>query len=164
MIAATDTAPAGSTTSLARSSRTRSARAISSSDTVTIWSTNSCTRGKVISPGRYTAIPSAMVGTTATCYGDPARNNSTLLRRSCSKRGHKRGRIRRLHTDDVNGSTQLRGTLLHDARNTGDETAAADRNDNGCDVRNLLENFQPDSPLTSDDVEMVERRNDDRTG
>ncbi len=72
MIAATPAAPAGSTTSFARSRRMTSARAISSSLTVTTSSTNSATSGNVMSPGRATAMPSAIVGWSWIVVGSPA--------------------------------------------------------------------------------------------
>ena len=59
--AATAAAPAGSTTILARSISASSARDSDSSETVTISSTWSRTAAKVMSPGRPTAMPSAIV-------------------------------------------------------------------------------------------------------
>ncbi len=59
--AASATAPAPSTTVFSRSSRCTITRAISASVTVTTSSTSSRIRPKVISPGRFTAIPSAIV-------------------------------------------------------------------------------------------------------
>jgi hypothetical protein len=76
IIAATATAPAGSTTSFARSSSTSRARAMSSSDTVTTSSIVSRMIAKLSSPGRYTAMPSAMVGTTGTWRGSPAASDA----------------------------------------------------------------------------------------
>ena len=73
--AATPTAPAGSTTSLERSSKNTSARANASSDTVTTSSTSSRMISNGICPGRPTAMPSAMVrtfvnGTSASAASD----------------------------------------------------------------------------------------------
>ena len=59
--AATAAAPAGSTSSFARSRQYSSARDSASSSTVTISSTSAFTCGNVTSPGRPTAIPSARV-------------------------------------------------------------------------------------------------------
>ena len=59
--AATPTAPAGSTTSLSRSMSMTIARAMSSSVTVTTSSTSSLMWANVMSPGRPTAMPSAIV-------------------------------------------------------------------------------------------------------
>ena len=59
--AATAAAPAGSTIIFARSTSASSARDMDSSETVTMSSTYSRTAAKVISPGRPTAMPSAMV-------------------------------------------------------------------------------------------------------
>ncbi|CAB4558290.1 unannotated protein [freshwater metagenome] len=61
IIAATPTAPAGSTTILERSSSKTIALAISSSETVTTLSMFFLIRAKGIAPGLLTAIPSAMV-------------------------------------------------------------------------------------------------------
>ena len=61
MRAARGTAPAPSTTVFSRSRRRRIALAISSSSTVTMSSTSSWMMGKVRSPMRFTAMPSASV-------------------------------------------------------------------------------------------------------
>ena len=71
-IAATPTAPAGSTTSFARSSNITNARAMSSSLTVTTSSTVSLMMSKLSFPGRATAMPSAMVGFISIDVGSPA--------------------------------------------------------------------------------------------
>ena len=60
-MAATAAAPAGSTTSLARSSVASTARDSDASETVMISSTRSRTAANVTSPGRPTAMPSAIV-------------------------------------------------------------------------------------------------------
>ena len=62
-------APAGSTTSLARSSRKSAARDRLASLTVTTSSTRSRTIGKVTSPGNPTAMPSAIVAIRAALTG-----------------------------------------------------------------------------------------------
>ena len=72
--AATPTAPAGSTTCLPRSSSISSAREMSSSETVTTSSTSLRTWVKVSSPGRPTAIPSAIVANEGRRTGSPARS------------------------------------------------------------------------------------------
>ena len=64
--AATPTAPAPSTKSLARSISSTMASATASSSTTTMSSSHSSISGRVISPGRFTAMPSARV-TTGPC-------------------------------------------------------------------------------------------------
>ena len=71
MIAATAAAPDGSTISFARSAIATSARDIDSSETVTISSTYSWTIAKVMSPGRPTAMPSAIVVIFSSSTGAP---------------------------------------------------------------------------------------------
>ena len=63
--------PAPSATVFSRSTRTRMAFAISASVTATMRSTCWRTRGKVISPTRLTAMPSAMVSPTEARRGPP---------------------------------------------------------------------------------------------
>ena len=70
--AATAAAPAGSTTSLARSTRASTARDSESSETVSISSTWSRTAANGRSPGRPTAMPSAIVFIEGSCCGRPA--------------------------------------------------------------------------------------------
>ena len=70
--AATPTAPAPSTTSFARSSSRTIASAVSSSLTTTTSSTKRATSGRVSSPGRFTAMPSAIVEAALTATGAPA--------------------------------------------------------------------------------------------
>ena len=70
--AATAAAPAGSTTCLARSTSASRARDSDSSETVTISSTWSRTAAKVMSPGRPTAMPSAIVLIDSSGTGFPA--------------------------------------------------------------------------------------------
>ncbi len=74
--AAAPTAPAPSTTSLARSSRNTIASAISSSVTATTSSTQRSISDSVSSPGRLTAIPSAMVRADWTATGFPSLSDS----------------------------------------------------------------------------------------
>src|SRR5699024_7934038 len=74
MMAATGAAPAGSTTIFDRSSKNTMAAAISSSDTVTTSSQYSWMMSKGTSPGRPTALPSAMVATLSSETGLPATN------------------------------------------------------------------------------------------
>ena len=63
MAAATLTAPAPSAISLCCSIRANMAAHISSSVTLTMSSTYCCTISKVLTPGSFTAMPSAMVST-----------------------------------------------------------------------------------------------------
>ena len=72
MQAATGVAPAPSATVFCSSISARMAEAISSSVTVTTSSTYSLQRAKVRSPGRFTAMPSAMVATPESSVGSPA--------------------------------------------------------------------------------------------
>ncbi len=67
--AATPTAPAPSTTSLARSSRRTIASATSSSPTTHSSSTSRSTSGRVTSPGRLMAMPSAIVAVLVAASG-----------------------------------------------------------------------------------------------
>ena len=70
--AATAAAPAGSETSFARSASASTARARESSETVTTSSTWSRTAANVRSPGRPTAMPSAIVRICSSGVGRPA--------------------------------------------------------------------------------------------
>ena len=70
-IAATPTAPAGSTTCFALSKITKIALAISFSLTVTTFSMFFLISSKGIRPGFETAIPSAIVGVIATSVSLP---------------------------------------------------------------------------------------------
>ena len=70
--AATPTAPAPSTSNLLRSMRSRTAAIISSSFTRTTSSTRRWIIEKVSSPGRFTAIPSAMVAIVGRVDSSPA--------------------------------------------------------------------------------------------
>src|SRR5690625_4275700 len=73
--AATGAAPAGSTTIFERSSRHTMAAALSSSVTVTTSSQSSLIIANGTSPGRPTAIPSAIVATLSNAAGLPATND-----------------------------------------------------------------------------------------
>ena len=75
--AATPAAPAGSTTCLARSRQSSRARASAASDTVTIRSSDAARMLNGMSPGRCTAMPSAIVGPPTTCTGSPAATEAT---------------------------------------------------------------------------------------
>ena len=75
--AATPTAPAGSTTCLALSSKTRIALAISFSETVTTLSMCFLISSKGTRPGLETAIPSAIVGVIATSVSFPFLRETT---------------------------------------------------------------------------------------
>jgi len=68
-------APAPSVSALCRSSSFVSATAISSSLTVTTWSTSSSMTSKVFSPMRRVAMPSAMVSTLSRSYISPRRSD-----------------------------------------------------------------------------------------
>src|SRR4051812_30867650 len=74
--AATPTAPAPSTTSLAFSMHSTMASATSSSGTTTTSSSQRRTSGSVRSPGRLTAMPSAIVNAEETPTGSPRRSDS----------------------------------------------------------------------------------------
>ena len=76
MIAATAAAPEGSTTSLARSRSSTSARDIDSSETVMTSSTCSWIAAKGTSPGHATAMPSAIVVIFSSATGVPVRSDS----------------------------------------------------------------------------------------
>ena len=76
MTAATAAAPDGSTTILARSSSSTSACDIDSSETVTTSSTCSWMVANGTSPGRATAMPSAIVVIRSSATGEPARSDS----------------------------------------------------------------------------------------
>ena len=117
------------------------ALAISSSSTVTISSTYFATSGKVISPARRTAIPSAMV---------EAGGMVTML---MLLDGQQHGRqARRLHADDFYLGTQL----LDGAGHAGDQSAAANRHDDSFQLRALLEQLEADGALPGDDGDVVE--------
>src|SRR4051812_12038796 len=76
MSAATPTAPAPSTTSFAFSMQSTIASATSSSGTTTTSSSQCRTSGRVSSPGRFTAMPSAIVSADGTPTDSPRRNDS----------------------------------------------------------------------------------------
>ena len=78
MHAATGVAPAPSATVFCTSIKARMAEAISSSRTVTISSTYSRHSWKVRSPGRLTAMPSAMVATLPSSTGRPCRMDCSM--------------------------------------------------------------------------------------
>src|SRR5580693_437914 len=71
-------APAGSTTCLARSRQSSRPRASAASDTVTIRSAAQARIENGMSPGRWTAIPSAMVGSPMHCTGCPSAIDATI--------------------------------------------------------------------------------------
>jgi len=76
--AASVTAPAPSTSSLVFSSNETIARAISSSSTCTISSTQLQMTGTVRAPGSFTAIPSANVTLTGLSIGLPAAKDADM--------------------------------------------------------------------------------------
>ena len=114
--AATAAAPAGSTTILARSTRASSARDSDSSETVTISSTWSRTAAKVMSPGRPTAMPSAIVVIDVSGTGSPA-----------AQRARERRGTLGLHPDHAH--VGARG--LDRDRDAGQQPAAAGRHQHG---------------------------------
>ena len=147
--AATPAAPAGSTTSFARSRQSSRARDSDSSETVTTSSTRSRTSANGTSPGRPTAMPSAIVVIRSQRHRVP---------------GGERGRERRgalgLHADhpDV-GLGGLHGRAR--SRRAGRRRRCRRR---WCGRRALLEDLQPDRALPGDDVGVVEGVDEHRAG
>ena len=125
------------------------ARAMSSSVTVTTSSTRLLMWAKQRSPGRPTAMPSAIVANDSSRTGAPA----------CSE-GGTAAAPGRLHADHPD----VRVGALATAAMPGDQPAAADAGDDRAHVRALLQDLQPDRALTGDHVRVVERVDEDRTG
>ena len=140
--AATPTAPAPSTTSLQRSSSTTIASATSSSSTAAIPSSHSPSSASVRSPGRLTAIPSAIVSADSAGTGLP-----------CSQRGREGRAGGDLHADDLD----LRPRRLDRDRDARGQPAAADRHDQLREVGHVLEQLEAERALAGHDVRVVER-------
>ena len=147
--AAMPAAPAGSTTSLARSRQNSSAREIAASETVTTSSTTSWTSANGSSPGPPTAIPSAIVAIRSSAHRVP---------------GGQRGRVRRgllgLHRDHPH----VRPQRLDRDPDPGHQPAAAGADQHRPDLRALLQDLQPDGALPGHDVGVVERVHQHRPG
>ena len=149
MIAATAAAPEGSTTILARSSSITSARDIESSETVRISSPCSWMAANGMSPGRATAMPSAIVVICSSATGAPG----------AQRLGVGRGLLG-LHADDADV-----GPLgLDRQRDAGEQAAATGRDQHGLDLGRLLEDLQADGALPGDDVGVVEGVDEHRPG
>ena len=87
--------------------------------------------------------------------GARQRHNLSRLERSLHA-----GRIFRLDTDHV----YVRVQQLREGRDTARKAAAADRNQNVIDGRELLHDFHCDAALSGCDRQIVERMHDGRTG
>ena len=122
---------------------------MSSSVTVTTSSTSLRTWVKVSSPGRPTAMPSAIVANAGSRTGSP---------------GHQRGRerrgARRLHADDP----YVRSQRLGRHRHARDQPAATDAGDDRAHLRALFEDLQRHRALAGDHVRVVERVDEHRAG
>ena len=140
--AATGAAPAPSTTSFDRSSRSTIACEIASSSTTTISSSRSRRIAVVSSAGYLTAIPSAIVG--------PVGRAPRVRRARCC-----------LHADE----RQLRPQRAEPDRDPAGEAAAADRDhDRPRPGGELLGELEPERPLAGDDARVVERVDEGRAG
>ncbi len=122
---------------------------MSSSVTVTTSSTSLLTCAKVSSPGRPTAMPSAIVRYRADAYRPPGRQRR--------REGGGAGRLYADHPD-------VRAQRLDHDRDAGDQPAAADAGDDGPHLRALLEDLQRHRALPGDHVRMVERVDEHRPG
>ena len=142
--AAMAAAPAPSARVFSRSSSRRMALAISSSSTVTMSSTYFWTRGRVCSPARRTAIPSAMVLADFSVTGLPSATAAFID-----------GNFRGLHAEHLHGWI----CFFDGAGNASDEASAADGSDDDFDARMLLQNFEAKSSLPGDHGVVVERVN-----
>src|SRR3954469_25918571 len=149
--AASVTAPAGSTTALARSSSNSSARLISSSVTVTTSSTYACTWASVSGDGHLTAMPSAIVCISSSRSARPAASDafidaapsaSTPTTRTPPRGGGRGG--------GVPGVRQGGGE-------PGDEATAPHRRHHHLGVGDLLGQLEADGALAGDDQRVVER-------
>ena len=105
-------------------------------------SSHSPSSASVRSPGRLTAMPSAIV--------------SAVSRRH-RRAGRQRRRERRAGRDLDADHLDLGPRGLHGDRDAGREPAAADRDDDPGEVRHVLEQLQAERALAGDDVRVVER-------
>ena len=142
-IAAAAAAPAPSTSSLWRSSSRLMVSTISSSVTDTSSSTVSRTIGNVSAPGRFTAMPSAIVSTRVTGAISPAPDAVDH-----------RAAAGRLDADDPD----LRPQCAQRDRDARQKPAAAARHDHDVEVGELLVQLEPDGALAGDHELVVERR------
>ena len=120
-------------------------RAISSSVTSTTSSTYSSMIGRVISPGRLTAMPSAMVGRAFDCDGFSCFQAICLTGATISAC---------TPTTRTFGKRFL--TAMRDARN---DSAAADRHDDDSRFGQILDDFPADSSLSGDNLFIVKSVN-----
>ena len=147
--AATAATPAGSTTSLARSRQNSSARERSSSVTVRTSSTSWAQWARVSSPGEATAMPSAIVDMVGS--GDRPAGGQGV--------GERRGALG-LHGDDPDVGT----AGLDRGRDPAEQPPAPGADDDGGDVRALVEDLQADRALAGDHVGVLERVDEHRAG
>ena len=147
--AATPAAPAGSTTCFARSRQSSRPRASAASDTATIRSAAQARIANGMSPGRCTAIPSAIVGAPTHLHRVPLRH-----------RGDQPGHRRRLHADDLDLGVER----VHGDRHARREPAAADRDEDRPHLRALLDDLEAERALACHDVLVVERVDEHRAG
>ena len=132
----------------ARCSASR-ARESDSSETVTTSSTWSRTAAKVMSPGRPTAMPSAIV-----CI------DSSGDRLPRGQRARVGGGALGLHADHAYVGAQR----LDRDRDAGQQPAAAGRHQHGAYVGRLLEHLEAERALAGDDVDVVEGVDQHRPG
>ena len=139
--AATGAAAAPSTTSLQRSITQSIASKISRSGSATISSTKRCTTEKLISPD--------------TAHAQAVDDGAAVdgLQRSCLDAALHRRTVRRLDADHAHG----RPVALHRHRHAGDEPAAADRHDDRVELGPVLHHFEPQRPLSGNQLLVVER-------
>ena len=149
--AATAAAPAGSTTSFARSRQCSSARDSASSSTVTIVVDQ---RGDLRE--RHVARPP-----DRDAVGEGAHRRAARTGAPRGQRRRPRGRLLGLHPDDPH----VRSQAFTRRRDAAEQAAAAGRGPAPSRTSgHLLEDLQPDGALPGDDVDVVERVHEHRAG
>ncbi len=96
--------------------------------------------------------------------GDPvgdSRCDRDLGRLPCDERDRVGRRIGGLHPDDAHGSSELGRLLFDRAGDSRDEPSAADRNEDGVDIRLLLQDLETERALTHYYVAVVEGVDED---
>ena len=84
-----------------------------------------------------------------------------LLRLTGTKRWNVARRILSLNTDYLNSLATSLCAQLGCNGNAGSKTATTDRNDYGLHIFDLVKDFHADGSLADDDIDVIERRNED---
>ncbi len=139
--AATPQAPAPSAMTRARSATSRNAAQISSSVETSEPARSPCARASIWGNTERLPIPSTNVARCSTVHGRP------------SRKGRRQGSAR-LCLGGVDAARRRQGAK--GGTDAAGKSAASPRNHHGCDVRQVLEDFEANGPVAGHHLKVIE--------